>query len=86
DWTKHWFVLSGTSLVCFADSAAEDTGTPQQTIDLSAGCSVCSDDTSRNYGFKLKVNNEEYLLSAMTAGIRQNWIKALEKCVQQSSA
>lgn len=76
-------MLSGCSLACYADSSAEELRQPQEAIDLSAGCHVTPVETSRNYGFRLQTSSgHTYVLSAMTSGIRHNWMQAIEKCMQ----
>jgi len=84
EWTKHWFVLSGISLRYFQDAKAEDSNTPDGSIDMAACFSISEANVSRNYGFILKTRYGDYTLSAMTSGIRTNWMQAIQKCMEMS--
>ena len=77
DWKKHWFVLTGNSLRYYKDAKAEETNTLDGRIDLSTCYDIVEVSIGRNYGFRIKTRNGEYLLSAMTSGIRNNWMKAI---------
>ncbi|XP_063446261.1 major antigen-like isoform X1 [Mytilus trossulus] len=77
DWKKHWFVLTGNSLRYYKDAKAEETNTLDGRIDLSTCYDIVEVSIGRNYGFRIKTRNGEYLLSAMTSGIRNNWMKAV---------
>ncbi|CAH1795357.1 unnamed protein product [Owenia fusiformis] len=86
EWKKHWFVLSGTALRYYSDARAEESGQLDGRIDLTACQEVAEVAVNRNYGFKLKTQNGEYTLSAMTSGIRNNWIQAIAKCVESNGS
>ncbi|XP_056020279.1 uncharacterized protein LOC125668582 isoform X5 [Ostrea edulis] len=77
DWKKHWFVLTGNSLRYYKDAKAEETSTLDGRIDLSGCYDITEVNVGRNYGFRIKTSNGEYILSAMTSGIRNNWMKAI---------
>ncbi|XP_022319320.2 uncharacterized protein LOC111122066 isoform X4 [Crassostrea virginica] len=82
DWKKHWFVLTGNSLRYYKDAKAEETNTLDGRIDLSGCYDITEVNVGRNYGFRIKgigpsTSNGEYVLSAMTSGIRNNWMKAI---------
>ncbi|XP_061181888.1 uncharacterized protein LOC133190336 isoform X6 [Saccostrea echinata] len=82
DWKKHWFVLTGNSLRYYKDAKAEETNTLDGKIDLSGCYDISEVNVGRNYGFRIKgigpsTSNGEYVLSAMTSGIRNNWMKAI---------
>ncbi|CAC5402199.1 Protein outspread,Myosin phosphatase Rho-interacting protein [Mytilus coruscus] len=77
DWKKHWFVLTGNSLRYYKDAKAEETNSLDGRIDLSSCYDIVEVSIGRNYGFRIKTRNGEYLLSAMTSGIRNNWMKAV---------
>ncbi|XP_064618303.1 uncharacterized protein LOC135482313 isoform X3 [Liolophura sinensis] len=79
---KHWFVLSGDSLRYFKDSRAEDSNQLEGRIDLSTCYDISEVPSIKNYGFSVKNQNGENLLSAMTSGIRSTWMKSLGKCVE----
>ncbi|MGH0149864.1 UNVERIFIED_CONTAM: hypothetical protein FKN15_047848, partial [Acipenser sinensis] len=55
-------------------------------IDLTACYNVTEYQVQRNYGFQIHTNEGVYTLSAMTAGIRRNWIQAVMKNVRTSTA
>merc|ERR1719167_1341999 len=78
DWNKHWFVLQGPALVYYRDPGAENNGTLDGIIDLGLVQRVDPQDVARNYGFVVSTLDErQYVLSAVTHGIRNNWIAAL---------
>uniref|UniRef100_H2YF77 PH domain-containing protein n=1 Tax=Ciona savignyi TaxID=51511 RepID=H2YF77_CIOSA len=79
-WQKHWFVLGDKVLRYYQNSTAEDRASVDGMIDLSSNADVEVIEVQRNYGFKIKLSNEELQLAAMTAGIRKNWIDAINKC------
>uniref|UniRef100_H2XRQ8 PH domain-containing protein n=1 Tax=Ciona intestinalis TaxID=7719 RepID=H2XRQ8_CIOIN len=78
-WKKHWFVLGDKSLRYYQDSTAEDTANVDGSIDLTTCSNVSVIEVQRNYGFKIQLANTDHHLAAMTAGIRRNWIRAIEK-------
>uniref|UniRef100_A0A8C5HRP6 Myosin phosphatase Rho-interacting protein-like n=1 Tax=Gouania willdenowi TaxID=441366 RepID=A0A8C5HRP6_GOUWI len=80
-WKKFWFVLSTDSLRFYRDSMAEEASDLEGEIDLTKCFSVCECQVQRNYGFQIHTSKGIFTLSAMTAGIRKNWIQALMKNV-----
>jgi len=79
EWHKHWFVLQGTALMYFRDPSAENNGLLDGIIDLGLVQKVEERDVARNYGFIVSTFDErQYVLSAVTHGIRNNWINALK--------
>ncbi|KAK3586036.1 hypothetical protein CHS0354_033163 [Potamilus streckersoni] len=85
DWKKHWFVLTGNSLRYYKDAKAEEGGSLDGRIDLSSCYDIVELTIPRNYGFRIKTGNGEYVLSAMTSGIRNNWMKAIRLCMDLQS-
>nr|KAG5710143.1 hypothetical protein BaRGS_006662 [Batillaria attramentaria] len=83
---KHWFVLAGNSLRYYKDAKAEESNNLDGRIDLSTCYEVSEITTARNYGFKIKTRNGEYVLAAMTSGIRNNWMKAVRLCMDLHSS
>ncbi|XP_075221096.1 myosin phosphatase Rho interacting protein outspread isoform X3 [Lycorma delicatula] len=80
EWNKHWFVLRGAALLYYRDPAAEDQGILDGVIDLSGVSSVSEVQVARNYGFQTMTWDERrYVLSAVTAGIRSNWMAAIRR-------
>ena len=62
EWSKHWFVLSGTSLRFFKDSQAEEANEEDGRIDIASCYDVSETDVTRNYGFRLRVRTTRGLL------------------------
>ncbi|XP_068581868.1 myosin-11-like isoform X2 [Cebidichthys violaceus] len=85
-WKKYWFVLSMDSLRCYKDSVAEEASDLEGEIDLTKCYSVSEYQVQRNYGFQIYTPKGVFTLSAMTSGIRRNWIQALMKSVRPARA
>ncbi|KAF4116612.1 hypothetical protein G5714_004101 [Onychostoma macrolepis] len=86
EWRKHWFVLTDAGLKYYRDSAAEERDEVDGEIDLKACVKVSEFDVEKNYGFQIETRDAVFTLSAMTAGIRRNWIEVLKKNVRPSSS
>ncbi|KAM3598790.1 uncharacterized protein V6R79_022619 [Siganus canaliculatus] len=85
-WKKYWFVLSTDSLRFYKDSIAEEASDLEGEIDLTKCYNVSEYQVQRNYGFQIHTPKGVYTLSAMTSGIRKNWIQALMKNVHPANA
>ncbi|XP_036308365.1 myosin phosphatase Rho-interacting protein isoform X12 [Pipistrellus kuhlii] len=85
-WKKHWFVLADQSLRYYRDSVAEEAADLDGEIDLSTCHDVTEYPVQRNYGFQIHTKEGEFTLSAMTSGIRRNWIQTIMKHVHPTSA
>ncbi|XP_056286305.1 protein outspread-like isoform X2 [Pseudoliparis swirei] len=85
-WKKYWFVLTDHSLRYYKDSIAEEASDLDGEMDLSTCYSVTEYQAQRNYGFQIHTQEGVHTLSAMTAGIRRNWIQAVMKNVRPSTA
>uniref|UniRef100_A0A8C7N6G1 Myosin phosphatase Rho interacting protein n=1 Tax=Oncorhynchus kisutch TaxID=8019 RepID=A0A8C7N6G1_ONCKI len=85
-WTKFWFVLTDHSLQYYKDSIAEEASDLDGEINLSTCYNVTEYQAQRNYGFQIHTREGLHTLSAMTAGIRRNWIQAVMKNVRPSTA
>uniref|UniRef100_A0A8C7RDJ8 Myosin phosphatase Rho interacting protein n=1 Tax=Oncorhynchus mykiss TaxID=8022 RepID=A0A8C7RDJ8_ONCMY len=85
-WKKYWFVLTDHSLGYYKDSVAEEASDLDGEIDLSTCYNVTEYQAQRNYGFQIHTQEGMHTLSAMTAGIRRNWIQAVMKNVRPSTA
>ncbi|XP_067472498.1 TRIO and F-actin binding protein b [Thunnus thynnus] len=86
EWKKHWFVLTDAGLKYYRDSSAEEKDDLDGEIDLKSCVKVSEFDVGKNYGFQIQTREALFTLSAMTAGIRRNWIEVLKKCVRPSSS
>uniref|UniRef100_A0AAY5EJR1 PH domain-containing protein n=1 Tax=Electrophorus electricus TaxID=8005 RepID=A0AAY5EJR1_ELEEL len=82
NWKKHWFVLTDQSLRYYRDSIAEEAADLDGEIDLSTCYDVTEFPVQRNYGFQIHSKDGVFTLSAMTSGIRRNWIQAMMKSVR----
>ncbi|KAJ8363758.1 hypothetical protein SKAU_G00125890 [Synaphobranchus kaupii] len=85
-WKKYWFVLTDHSLRYYKDSIAEEASDLDGEIDLTTCYNVTEYQVQRNYGFQIYTQEAVYTLSAMTGGIRRNWIQAVMKNVRPSTA
>ncbi|XP_036134358.1 myosin phosphatase Rho-interacting protein isoform X8 [Molossus molossus] len=85
-WKKHWFVLADQSLRYYRDSVAEEAADLDGEINLSSCYDVTEYPVQRNYGFQIHTKEGEFTLSAMTSGIRRNWIQTIMKHVHPTSA
>ncbi|XP_053220506.1 myosin phosphatase Rho-interacting protein isoform X7 [Podarcis raffonei] len=85
-WKKHWFVLTDQSLRYYRDSVAEEAADLDGEIDLSTCFDVTEYPVQRNYGFQIHTKEGEFTLSAMTSGIRRNWIQTIMKHVRPTTA
>ncbi|MGH0128009.1 UNVERIFIED_CONTAM: hypothetical protein FKN15_062416 [Acipenser sinensis] len=85
-WKKHWFVLTDQSLRYYRDSIAEEAADLDGEIDLSTCHDVTEFPVQRNYGFQIHTKEGVFTLSAMTSGIRRNWIQAIMKNARPATA
>ncbi|XP_047214028.1 TRIO and F-actin-binding protein-like [Girardinichthys multiradiatus] len=86
EWKKHWFVLTDAGMKYYRDSTAEEKDDLDGEIDLKSCLNVSEFDVEKNYGFQIQTREAVFTLSAMTAGIRRNWIEVLKKSIQPSSS
>ncbi|XP_026747714.1 protein outspread isoform X2 [Trichoplusia ni] len=82
-WSRHWFVLRGAALLYFRDPHAEQRGLMDGVIDLSGISRVVELPTSAStngYAFETETwDGKHIVLSAVTAGIRANWVSAMRR-------
>lgn len=82
-WSRHWFVLRGAALLYFRDPHAEHRGLMDGVIDLSGISRVVELPTSAStngYAFETETwDGKHIVLSAVTAGIRTNWVSAMRR-------
>ncbi|KAH0632022.1 hypothetical protein JD844_020040 [Phrynosoma platyrhinos] len=76
-----WSLLHHSSLVSFCQAADLDG-----EIDLSTCFDVTEYPVQRNYGFQIHTKEGKFTLSAMTSGIRRNWIQTIMKHVRPTTA
>ncbi|KAJ8384119.1 hypothetical protein AAFF_G00208210 [Aldrovandia affinis] len=81
EWRKHWFVLTDASLRYYRDLEAEEREDLDGEIDLKYCLEVSEFDVEKNYGFQIQTREAVFTLSAMTSGIRRNWVEVLRKSV-----
>ncbi|XP_048870556.1 TRIO and F-actin-binding protein-like isoform X2 [Brienomyrus brachyistius] len=86
EWRKHWFVLTDASLRYYRDARAEEKEDLDGEIDLRSCVEVSEFDVEKNYGFQIQTQGAAFTLSAMTSGIRRNWLEVLRKNVLPSSS
>ncbi|KAH9629253.1 hypothetical protein HF086_008335 [Spodoptera exigua] len=80
-WSRHWFVLRGAALLYFRDPHAEHRGLMDGVIDLSGISRVVELPSCTNgYAFETETwDGKHIVLSAVTAGIRANWVSAMRR-------
>ncbi|XP_060517884.1 protein outspread [Cylas formicarius] len=77
EWVRQWVVLCGPTLNVYQDQ--NEQGTPELTIELSSVSSYSEVPTDSKYGFEIQWAGSTVTLSAVTQGIRSNWLQALKK-------
>ncbi|XP_026997526.2 myosin phosphatase Rho-interacting protein-like isoform X2 [Tachysurus fulvidraco] len=82
-WRKYWFILSAHSLHYYFDSGAEEL---VGEIDLTSCHRVTELHDQRNFGFEIRTHRMVYKFYSTTAGMRQNWIQAITKNIQDQNA
>lgn len=79
-WRRRWWVLCGPSLLGYRDQDEEAGGAPLVSIELAAVTGYSELRTDTRFGFQVLWSGGPPLtLSAVTMGIRSNWLQALRK-------
>ncbi|XP_022250347.1 protein outspread-like isoform X2 [Limulus polyphemus] len=85
EWYKHWFVLRNSSLTFYLNPSAEESKNMDGILDLQLVKGVEEMETDKDHAFCITTtDNKKYVFAAITAGIRNNWIQAIDgaaKCV-----
>ena len=85
EWHKYWFVLQDVALLYYRDPKAESKGFLDGIIDLSQVQRIGKQDLPRHFGFYIRTYDAKVtLFSAITDGIRKNWIASLQKAANVS--
>ncbi|KAF5277726.1 hypothetical protein FQR65_LT03706 [Abscondita terminalis] len=79
DWLKYWWILCGPTLNGYRDQ--DEQGTAEVSVELSCVTSFNETTTDTRYGFQIHWSGSTLTLSAVTAGIRTNWLQALKKAI-----
>jgi len=86
EWHKYWFVLQDVALLYYRDPKAESKGFLDGIIDLSLVQHVEKTELPRNFGFSVHTfEGKSIIFSAITDGIRNNWITSLRKAANLPS-
>nr|XP_023020013.1 protein outspread [Leptinotarsa decemlineata] len=84
DWVRRWIVLNWPTLQVYPNQ--DEQGTPEYTVELSTVINCVEVPTETKYGFEIQWGGPTLTLSAVTQGIRTNWLQALKKATQVSPA
>ncbi|KAK5647033.1 hypothetical protein RI129_005497 [Pyrocoelia pectoralis] len=79
EWTKLWWILCGPTLSGYRDQDEQEI--PEVTVELSTVTSFNETTIDTRYGFQIHTSGSTLTLSAVTAGIRTNWLQALKKAM-----
>lgn len=77
DSVRRWVVLSGPSLTIYLEQ--DEQSAPETVVELSTVTGYNEVPTETKYGFEIKWAGPTLILSAVTAGIRSNWLEAMKK-------
>lgn len=74
---RKWIVLCVPTLQVYSDQ--DEQGIPEITVELSTVTNYSEVPTDSKYGFEIQWSGPTLTLSAVTQGIRSNWLQALKK-------
>lgn len=82
EWVRRWVVLCGPTLNIYMEQ--DEQSNSELVVELSSITSYNEIPTDSKYGFEIHYNNSlgkpvTITLSAVTQGIRSNWLQALKK-------
>lgn len=78
EWVRRWIVLCGPTLNVYQDQ--DEQGSPELVVELSTVTNYNEIPTESKYGFEIQWNcGQTLVLSAVTHGIRSNWLQSLKK-------
>lgn len=77
EWLRRWVVLCGPTLTVYRDQDENSTG--EINIEMSSVTGYSEIPTESKHGFQIQWAGPTLTLSAVTAGIRSNWLQALTK-------
>ncbi|CAH1130205.1 unnamed protein product [Ceutorhynchus assimilis] len=77
DCVRRWIVLCGPTLNVYQDQ--DEHGVPELSVELSTVTNYTEVPTESKYGFEIIWAGPTLTLSAVTQGIRSNWMQALKK-------
>lgn len=77
EWLRRWWVLCGPTLSSYHDQ--DEIGLPEVTVELSTITEYSEIQTDARYGFQIQWAGPMLILSAVTQGIRSNWLQSLKK-------
>lgn len=81
---RRWWVLCGPTLSAFRDQ--DEQGVPEITVELTSITGYSEIPTETRYGFQIQWSGPTLMLSAVTQGIRSNWLQALKKAAPNSAS
>lgn len=76
-WVKRWIVLCGPTLNVYNEQ--DEQSSPEIVVEMSTVTSYNEIPTDNKHGFEITWGGPTLTLSAVTQGIRTNWMQALKK-------
>ena len=79
EWWRRWWVLCGPTLNAYHDQ--DEQTLPEISIEMSSVLDCIETTTDTRYSFQIVWSGPTLILSAVTSGIRNNWLQALKKAI-----